>query len=336
MSAKSSFSGAYQLLGNFWLHEISPGDIPTIKHLPDLGDTLPVDTAIDLTDLAAEYQRLFGFNLPPYESLFIDPSGMLNAPATTRVDTLYRQAGWSPPTKARYGAPDHLGLELLALGAFAQQSDPTNYEMLLIKHLALWVPVFTLTLRRLKPHPFYAGLGELTLDFVLESLPASPLAPDTDPFPILPPPPIYRSTFQEPPLKVGTNVVTETEESKQTSSQRTNLEDILKKLLTARQAGLYITRQDLAKIGITLDLPGVMGERVHMLKTLLQMAAQYDLIPHLFELLQSLLDMAHDNYSELAATNPAWQVYARGWVSRLDATRELLQDLHAQSLHPNQ
>ena len=40
---------------------------------------------------------------------------MLMAPASDRVQALYRQAGWHIPDKSRAGAPDHLGLELLAL-----------------------------------------------------------------------------------------------------------------------------------------------------------------------------------------------------------------------------
>jgi len=77
-----SFISALRLLGHFWLEEIKADDAETIAALPELAQTLPHIDSAALTDLAAEYQRLFGFNLPPYESVFIDPSVMLMAPAT--------------------------------------------------------------------------------------------------------------------------------------------------------------------------------------------------------------------------------------------------------------
>ena len=86
-----------RILCHFWLEEVKPGDAKTIIALPELAQTLfPVEAAT-FTDLAVEYQRLFGFNLPPYESVFVDPSAMLMAPATERVQNLYQSAGWSHP-----------------------------------------------------------------------------------------------------------------------------------------------------------------------------------------------------------------------------------------------
>ena len=56
--------------------------------------------------------------MAPYESVFVDPSAMLDAPATARVVTLYKRAGWAPPPGARVAAMDHIGLELRALADF--------------------------------------------------------------------------------------------------------------------------------------------------------------------------------------------------------------------------
>src|SRR5262245_57567155 len=88
----SPIATALRLLSHFWLEEVRPDDLATITALSPLAETLPNPNPATLTDLAVEYQRLFGFNLPPYESVFIDPSMMLLAPATARVQTLYQQA----------------------------------------------------------------------------------------------------------------------------------------------------------------------------------------------------------------------------------------------------
>ena len=111
----SRVADSFCILGYFWLEEVRSDDAATIAGLPELAHALGSTDAVALTDLAVEYQRLFGSNLPPYESVFVDPTAMLMAPATSRVRALYQQAGWTPPADVRAGALDHLGLELLAL-----------------------------------------------------------------------------------------------------------------------------------------------------------------------------------------------------------------------------
>ena len=88
-------------MGRFWLEEVTPKEFGILNALPELAQTLPALAETHLTGLAVEYQRLFGFNLPPYESVFIDPSGMLMTPATERVQRLYRQGGWQLPVDVR-------------------------------------------------------------------------------------------------------------------------------------------------------------------------------------------------------------------------------------------
>ena len=71
---------ALRILSHFWLEELRIDDLSLLQSLPELAETLPQTGTAELTDLSVEYQRLFGFNLPPYESVFIDPSAMLMAP----------------------------------------------------------------------------------------------------------------------------------------------------------------------------------------------------------------------------------------------------------------
>ncbi len=323
-------SQALQMIGNYWLEEIRSEDLPLLAQLPGLAETLAGAQPGELIDLAVEYQRLFGFNLPPYESIFIDPSAMLNAPATVRVQQRYLQAGWAPPAGVRFAAPDHLGLELLALADTLQQTDlpAAGYPPLLTAHLALWAPVFLLTLNRLKPHPFYAHLAELTLGLILETLPEDPLSIGANPFPSLPPAPIYRGTYQPPPGQFAL----EAEELGEQPRQGKSLREVLERLLVPRQAGLYLTRQDLAAVAMELDLPRVVGDREHMLKTLLQLAAQYELLSELFEQLVGLCQSNAADYVDLAQTNPVWAVYAKAWQARLDTTIQFLRQLDLQAM----
>lgn len=325
MSSSTGTSEALRILGHFWLEEVRPDDLETIAALPEFAQTLPQAGAAMLTELAVEYQRLFGFNLPPYESVFIDPSVMLLAPATARVQALYQQAGWIPPAKVRAGAPDHLGLELLALaewqGAAGLKREQAARQ-LQTKHLALWAPAFMLSLRRLSPHPFYALLGELTLDLLLSTLPpplepAKPLGetkPPPDPFPILPPPPVYRdsetrSDFNPPASAEG--------------EAPSGWRDGVKRLLVPRESGLFITREDMARLSRSLDLPAVMGERAYMLETLFRLAGQYDLVPALLNQIRQLLIETDATYRAWAADYPFWTPYAQAWCRRVAAAQTL-------------
>ena len=315
---------ALRILSHFWLEEIRPDDLATIAALPELAETLPQLDRATLTGLAVEYQRLFGFNLPPYESVFIDPSLMLLAPATARVQALYRQAGWTPPTNIRIGAPDHLGLEMLALAEIKAKAEAKEElerlaQELHTHHLALWTPAFILTLRRLNPHPFYATLGDLTLDLLLATLP--PNSPFTiDPFPILPPSPIYDNQGQLiPPDKREQGIV--------------GLQDIVKGLLPPCETGLFLTREDMARISRALDLPAVMGERSYMLETLFQLAGQYELVPALLDQLRQLLTEADATYRGWAGEYPRWTSYAQAWCRRVAATQDLLSELGSTALN---
>lgn len=319
---------AFRLLGRFWLEEARTDDLTLIAALPELAEALPTPATDTLTDLAVEYQRLFGFNLPPYESVFVDPSGMLMAPATSRVQVLYHQADWTPPTSVRTGAPDHLGLELTALADWIEKGRDHLAHQLHTRHLALWVPAFTQALQRLVPHPFYATLGKLTLDLLLATLPPDPVPFDVDPFPDLPPPLTYQDHGMSPPP--SSVQVTGVDSPPPDEAQETliSLRDILRHLLTPRDAGLYLTRDDLARIGHALDLPGVMGDRFRMLETLFQLVGQYDLSPALFEQLARLVEEAQVTYSAWVYEYPDWAAYGRAWDGRLVSTQATLSSLN--------
>jgi TorA maturation chaperone TorD len=327
---------ALRILGRFWLHEPGPGDLKLISALPDLAGALPTGGSIDLPDLAVEYQRLFGFNLPPYESVFVDPSGMLSSAATGWVQTLYRQAGWVPPIGARAGAADHLGLELLAQADWLEGEYTHLAHQLHARHLALWAPAFVLALRQLAPHPFYLALGNLTLDLLLETLPPDIVPRDVDPFPALPPPayatddrrpttddhmtPSVSSVIRHSPPVVGPSLERDEEAP-------LGLRDILGRILTPCQAGVFLTRHAIAGIGRALDLPGVVGERTRMLEGLFHLAGQYEVVPALFGQLMQLLEEAGGVYGAWEDEYPAWTPYAAAWRRRVAATHTTLQQL---------
>ena len=310
---------ALRVLGHFWLEEIKADDSDLISALPELAQTVPGLDADRLDALAVEYQRLFGFNLPPYESLFIDPSAMLMAPATSRVQTLYRQAGWQPPGNRRSGAPDHLGLELLALADWLTAGQNVLAHRLHVDHLALWVPSFVLALWHLNPHPFYHALGDLTLELILATLPVVTLSSPAALFPDLPPPPVYRGS-DAPPFEspVDPEEIDEVQRS---------LRQVVKRFLPAREVGMFLTREEIARISQSLDLPITMGERFRMLESLFRQAGQYELVPALLDELSRGLADTDAAYQQLATEYPNWRPYATAWQHRLAETQAMCASL---------
>lgn len=315
MKKYQNISKAFNLLGQFWLREVQQTDLPILSSLPGLGETLDEANEASLLEMAAEYQRLFGFNLPPYESVFIDPSGMINAPATWRLQERYIAIGWQPPAAARAAAPDHLGLELLALAdMLAAANTQQNAIELWGQHLALWAPVYLLTLRCLNPFPFYKQLAELTLDLLLQELPTEAVWHDDDPFPALPPAPIYQATqaaFQTPP---GTETPAEIASP---APAHKRLGRLVQHLLTPSEAGVYLTRQEIAILARSLELPTLMGERQLMLTGLFEQAGQYEQMQALVERLVVFLEGRAEAYRNLVTRYPLWYVYGQAWLKRV-------------------
>lgn len=322
--------GVARLLGRLWLHEVRPTDLAAIDTVDALGAALPERAPGDLTDLAAEYYRLFIGAIPPYESVFLDPSAMLATPATARVAATYRAAGWSPPPGSRAASIDHLGLELLALAdAWEDGRGAPVARALRCAHLGLWAPIFGLAVETAAPHAFYRALARLTLDLVLADLPADAWPSGRDPLPVLPAPPIYAGTGDEPRSSAAAAPPGEHDPAAPPSG--VTLSGIVRHLTTPREAGVFVTPDAIADVGRSLDLPILIGERRRMLTSLFQAAGQYGQVPALLDALVDRLDRAALDTVALARAAPAWQPVAAAWLARLARTRTRLRAWRAEA-----
>jgi len=315
---------ALRLLGRLWLEELRSEDLPRLAALPELADSLGGAGSADLMALAAEHQRLFGFNLPPYESVFLDPSGMLDAPATGRLKALLREAGWSPPTGPRAAAEDHLGLQLLALADLVAGGQGEAAERLLTEHLALWAPLCLAALRRLRPHPFYQTLGALSLGVLLNALPATLASPG---LPDLPPPPRYLDSpggGPRPMAEVPDWAVPLSANPSEVWTKGPSLAEVVDGLLLPRSAGIYLTRRDIAAIAHELGLGAPAGERRRMLEGLLRGAGGLGLADPALRALDGLLVAESDTLAAWSEAWPAWEPIGDLWRERLARQRALL------------
>jgi TorA maturation chaperone TorD len=178
-------AGTYRLLARLVLREPDAELLARLGELPVFGGALAETSTPELSQvLRVEYTRTFLMNVHPYESVYLDESGMLNAPTSAAVLAHYREHGYDPPDLSSSGAPDHLGLEL---GFMAQLVDRTaaarragngavagalldEQRHFLEAHLARWVPIFGWMLQDLAETSFYRSLGQTRESFILGDL----------------------------------------------------------------------------------------------------------------------------------------------------------------------
>jgi len=172
----------YRLLGRLCLAEVDAGLLRALRAIPELAPSLEGEDKPLLAALRAEYARLVLFNLPPYESIYLDAQVMLNTDATRSVVAAYQEGGYSPA--GQVGAPDHVGLELAFLGHLAaveatalEHADADAAERsrmcqarFLVAHVGRWAPLWARSVARLARAPFYRALGEMVAEYVLYEL----------------------------------------------------------------------------------------------------------------------------------------------------------------------
>jgi TorA maturation chaperone TorD len=181
-AAAEARSGTYRLLARLTLAEVDDELARGLDGLPIFGQALADSGGRSgLQALRVDYTRLFLLNAHPYESVYLDESGMLNAPGSGPVLAEYQASGFDSAWLRRTGAPDHVGLELEYLAALVEaeaaaleQGDARQAERagdaqraFLAEHLLRWAPLLGQVLVEQAETPFYRHLGEALQNFIL-------------------------------------------------------------------------------------------------------------------------------------------------------------------------
>jgi TorA maturation chaperone TorD len=337
---------SYDLLARLYLDEPSADLVASLRGLPPFAEHIPPASAAGtwLADIAVEYQRLFGMNVYPYESIFTDQELMLNTAATERVVRLYHDCGFDS-VGARAGAPDHLGVEFLLMRELitaelhAQaggDADGVRWARAqqvwcLHDHLARWAPICARTITRVTTQPIYTMLAALTTELVLSDVVvvAAPVGlprialelhltrretrPSSDDNDLDP----------ESPIPIRPDGGANAEDAR-------GINVIVRQLITPATTGVLLTRSDISSLARTLHLPLTIGERFQMLRSLFDAAGQFDHLPALLDSLGRLFVEEDKAIAALMAAYPAWSDYGQDWRQRIANGQSLIAELCVQ------
>lgn len=313
---------AYDLFARLFLKEPDADTLERLKAVPDLEQAL----AEDRDRLgggpgweASQHFALFGFNVFPFQSIFLDVEGSLGGQESEQVFQFYQEAGFdlsSLPAAGRLAAgesPDHAGLELAFLSALSQaEADALQagspaagrfrqlQREFMDRHLLPWLPAFVQAVCQQRS-AFYSVLAQMTLELVCEH--RQDLEPGEGP---------GTAAFSLPPAP---DVL---------EDKKAGLKEIAEFLLTPAYSGLYISREDIARLGRAFSLPRGFGGRLQMMTNLLRSAVDYDMLAALVEKMLSLLQEWQAGYQEAGSLGSSCGHVAAAWLDRLEKTRGML------------
>jgi TorA maturation chaperone TorD len=301
-------AGTWRLLARFFESEI---DLDIFVFLLEQRHPFPLPAPEQrdtwLQKMREEFARLFVLNVYPYESIYTGADVMLNTAETEEVATFYRHAGFNPPSGLY---PDHLAAELSFLAwlceeeaqAYRENSTFANFcrataAAFLEHHLLPWLPLFTNSLRRNLPEPFYEALVAETMAFACEDYAylRENISPEIAPLP------------SEIPAEKTLNW-------------------LVRHLITPARCGFFLSKLEIFRLSRELQLPLGMVDRFTALKNLLNSAGQYSQLPLLFE---KLLDCTRDCLLDCTRLESSYPTLVPLWAnrrSRLEETRVLLEE----------
>jgi TorA maturation chaperone TorD len=297
------------LLSRLLLHGLTEEALPHVQTIPGMASAIP--EPFDADEAAADHQHLFGFNVFPYQSIFLDPAGLLGGDETERVIHFYRQVGF--PGDSAGESADHIGHELGLLAFLSgAEADAWGDDLadvadrmsalqmdFLKQHLLPWLPPLALAIRQ-QGQAFYTALAELTIATVAAHW--SDAEQEASPEFTLP---------AEPDLL---------------GDERTGLREIAAYVLAPAYSGIYLSRDDIGRLAQSQKLPRGFGQRQDMLLNLMRSAVNYEGVGALLSSLQVLTGEWAAAYRKLA-TRPEPLPYASQWESRAAGTGKMLAEI---------
>ncbi len=282
----------------------------------DLGKHLP--EPFDPDALASVHYHLFGFNVFPFESIFLDSKGLLGGVITESVGRDMQTFSFA--TDVSSNASDHIGQELAALAhlclveAEAIENNQSETAVSLQKqqitflqtHLLRWIAPFVLAVK-MQGDPFYTAVAEWTLALVGHHYETF----------------MQRNAVEIPAqdLRQAPNLL---------DNEKTGLKDIANYLTTPIYSGVYLGRDDIGNLARELDLPRGFGDRQQLLTNLMRTAVQYDQFSQVLDVLDTAVIQWQNNYKSLADEMTLLNPFIQPWQNRTKHTLRQIAEIRNQ------
>lgn len=314
-----AFGQAYEVFGLLLQAGITPQTREQVSVIPTVEATLPTDN-IPFDQLAAEHYRLFGMDVFPFEAMFLGNDNQLGTEVTEAVSRFYGEVGWQP--RFTSDSPDHIANEL-ALMSFLCWAESDAHEdnrtdeaqrmrywqrRFLNEHLLRWLPALAQTVRA-HEHTTYTALTDAVLDTVLD----------------------HRALLENEFITAA-SAFELSAPTLDLENEKTSLKDISRFLLTTSHSGLYISRADVARLGLRYRVPRGFGSRQQMLENLLHSSVRYEVLPTLLDDLRDMAQKWRTYYTDLADQHPTLQPIVAVWIDRLNQTDQTLERMKSAAI----
>jgi TorA maturation chaperone TorD len=303
------------LIGRLFLEGLTEESLPPSLAIPELAATLP--DPFDVDEAAADHHHLFGFNVFPYQSIFLDPAGLLGGDMAGTVLRSYQQAGFAPGEgePAPSESADQIGYELSYLAflcaaesqAWEEERPSQTQTMIdyqrrfLDAHLLRWLPPLVLAIKQ-QGNPYFSALADLTLE--LSGSHWTDIKGESQPHAGAP----FASPQRDLPRALGSDEA---------------LRGTANYLLTPVYSGFYLSRDDIGLLAREHQLPRGFGRRRGMFMNLLRSAMTYESLGALLDSFALLASEWGDAYQHMVEG----QIYARFWRVRVDETAGALEKM---------
>lgn len=348
-------SGVYRLYSHLFACEMELEELAFLRQSPEtlVRVTRPAEKDQEswLKDLRVEYARLFLLNVYPFESIYASSELMLNTEETEQVREFYLANGFKLlQAKGPVGRllPDHLAAELYFMEFVAKRQAQALSEGnlkeafflvnsqsdFLREHLLSWLPVFALAVISNSREDFYRELiGEILafLEADLQYLTGllANISLNQELF-ISEYPSHFRKTLAPQNLALAKEAKLAKELVDQEDSSELGFKRLVRRLVTPVESGFYLTKEDMYNLGRTMRLPLGVGDRFQMLQSLFEAAAQFELLPALFQELTKFTEDTISNLKKLEEENSSSRntKYLGGvWETRLKTTLKLFEEM---------
>lgn len=304
---------SYRLISQLFLAGITKELLTLVQAVPELARKLP--EPFDLDEAAAVHYQLFGFNVFPYESIFLDDSGLLGGRMAEAVLSSYDHFAFE--AEAADYAPDHIGQELAALaflclaeaeasanGAGERVAALRSHQITFLQnHLLRWLPPFVLAVKE-QGNDFFAAVAELTMALLYDHYQS--LSSETGLSP-------GEWALPEPPYLLG--------------DDGTGLKEIAAYFSMPAYSGIFLGRDNVGRLARRLELPRGFGDRRQLLTNLMRSAAQYDQFLAIMKALETAVLDWQTAYRLRADEMPLLQPFVQRWQERATDTIHLITQL---------